>query len=261
MGEAVKKESNARTYRIWFTILLIIVAVILFFVIPRTDYYQAFSNTNSVDEVYAMEDTHHRDIEYYSVLVYSLSGVTTANQDQITINNNITQSLFSSNDFIKKALVFVNHNADYNKNLAIQNEAKSALITQIENMQNYCETTLSEYLISTNQLPDMNNQVASIYINQLTALTTAIASFYNATAEIIEKSSTKGMEVNELTIAVNTNFNNCVQRILSQSTISKSTTETLKNTANTMFDNEYYKSFLNNTNTVNNVVATFNGIA
>jgi len=95
----VKKESNARTYAIWITIFGLIFAVILIFVIPKADYYQAFNNIDAVRQIYLTKDSSQRTIEDYTNLIYSLSGLTTENQDKITINNNLTQSMFLSNDF------------------------------------------------------------------------------------------------------------------------------------------------------------------
>ncbi|MDD4815985.1 MAG: hypothetical protein PHQ62_02490 [Clostridia bacterium] len=258
----MKKESNSRTYAIWLTLFLAVVAVVLFFVIPRTDYFLAFNNINSINENYNSTDSSNNSIENYIIYVCNLNGLTTTNTQRITADNQIRASLFMSNTFVKKSLAFVSHNAEYNRNVNLQNNAKNVLLNQIQSIQNYCKTTLAVYLKpETEKNPTTNNQIANIFINQLENLTLAFANFYNATAQIIEKSATSCMEVNALTISVNSNFNDCIQRLLVQENISTTTTQNLLNTITSMSDSNYYKYYFDNSVTVSNVVSTFNAIA
>ncbi|MDD4816312.1 MAG: hypothetical protein PHQ62_04220, partial [Clostridia bacterium] len=259
---SMEKANNSRTYTFWLTILLIIVAIVLFFVIPRTDYNLAFTNVNTTKVNYLLADSNNNTIEYYTNVVYGLADISQTNKDKIINNNLLTQSMFLTNYFVKNSLAFVNHNADYNSNINLQNTAKNVILNQIASIQSYCETTLTEYLKpETVKTSVTNNQIAAIYINQLNSLTIAFANFYDITADIIEKSAINCMEVNPLSIAVNSNFNDCVQRIINQDTISTTTTQSLVNAVNTMYANTYYQNYFTNAVTISNVVSTFNSIA
>lgn len=236
------KESNKKTYIIWTTIIVLIIAVVLFFVLPKTDSIAPFNNCVAVSTNTIEADSSSLAIDNYCVQVLSYSEVSST--DKTTISNlvKLQSTLLLSDDFNRKALAFLNNNNEYKTLVQEQNALRVVLMSKIDAFQLYCKTTLTT---SLNLLPNAFNtaELMQVFIEKYKDLVVAYSNFYLKTAELIENCAIKCIEVNDLIITANKNISTTVSTILASGTLNATQIGNLLITAETQYSPSYYQTY------------------
>lgn len=236
------KESNKKTYIIWTVIIVLIIAVILFFVLPKTDSIAPFNNCVAVSTNTNEKDNSNLSIDGYCVQVLSYSEVSSS--DKTTISNlvKLQSTLQLSDNFNRTALAFLNNNNNYKTLMQEQNALRVVLMSKIDAFQLYCKTTLTTNLQT---LPNAYNtaEIMQVFIEKYKDLVVEYSNFYLKTAQLIENSAIKCIEVNELVITANKNISTTVSTILASGTLNATQIGNLLITAETQYSPSYYQTY------------------
>lgn len=243
----MENGSNKGIYIFWGIIVFVIIAVVLFFIIPRTDYALAYNSHQNVIKNTAQQDDYDKTLTDYVDAVQSKFGgiVSSSLMNSLTALETAQMTFALSDDYASSALVFVEKNNQYVKLSRSQAKVAKSLNKKINSFQDYCKTTLKNALNQIN-LPTTEAESVVLNFNQkYFDLLKKYAEFYAKTAEVIEKSSLKSMQNNLTVISAHKNIIQKVQTELNAELISLTNLTSNYNLALTTYTNDFYLTHFN----------------
>lgn len=234
MSETNSLGSNKGIYIFWGVILLVVVAVLLFIFIPRTDYDKAYNNVLSVKTSTYAEDFSHNTISSYTDSAQAKFASSSRSGD-ITALENIQTTLILSNNFCLTALSFIEDGGEYNSTTRAQSNAKSNLDGKINSFMSYCKTTLTNALNQTSLSTSEIASASNFFYEKYFELTKAYLTFYEETAKVISSSAKQDLTITSTAITTNTNYITSLKTEIAKTTLSVGETGTIKLSAESFY--------------------------
>lgn len=237
------ESSNKGIYIFWGLILLVVVGVVLFFVIPRTDYALAYKSYASVSNNTHEEITEDKTYYDYINSAKSKFGAIAGVEEGINTLTSLAviQDTFAlAEDYTKTSLTFVNKNGKYMNAAKTLDKAGKSLNKKINNFQEYCTDILASAL-AQNHLPTSEINFTVSGLNQrYTELLAAYVGYYEKAAALIENHAIKNMENNPTVINAHKAIILDIKTELAKDDISMSAVSSIHATATSVYSSIYY---------------------
>lgn len=236
------ESSNKGIYIFWGLIILVIVAVVLFFVIPRTDYALAYKSYASVNKNTYEEITEDKTYYDYIVSAKSKFGAIAGleGKETLTCLTNIQETLTLSEDYVQMSLMFLNKSDKYIDASKSLEKSGNKLNKKINDFQSYCKTNLSSALNQSNLPMTEINDVVNGLNERYNALIEEYVKYYEKVAVVIEKYSIKTIENNPTVINAHKGIISSLKTALAEEDLSLTTTSSIYANALTVYSSVYY---------------------
>lgn len=245
-------EKNGMSFASWLLIIILIagVGVGIYFLIPKTNYADAFDNMEEIRELLKVESVEEKNIETHTKEIQILCAQNNLNDRSMELSMlcNIIDSLSNADFSIMGALLSVNQDSkEYSSLNNEQNKILENCKDSYTAMLKYIDGPYKEFLKVANPSFSLISEYSDPYIEKLKIFVNDLSLFYITTAELVEKSTKKSIENNELTITAINEISKASLRILNfnNDNINESYNYSLKllNKSQIYFSNNFYQNY------------------
>ena len=236
------ESNNKGIYIFWGLILVVVVAVVLFFVIPRTDYALAYKSyasvTSNTNQEISEEKTYLSFVEDAKGKFGAVSGV--SGIANLTMLTTIQSTFALAEDYSRTSLMFVEKTDKYLSAAKTLNKAGKGLNKDINEFQEYCTTILQNALNQPSLPTSEINHVINGLNQRYTELLKSYADYYEKVAVVIDNHSIKNIENNPTVINAHKNIIINIKTELNKQNMSQTQISSIYNTAMGVYSSVYY---------------------
>lgn len=261
MKQKHKMHMGLGSYIIIFLILGVITAISLFIFLPRNDYERAFNNVITIQDVCDEKNINRKNIDEHLITISNMLSSGTY-KTRLNCYMSLISILQDSNNICLNALTGIDTTSDYNDLLKEQDAKLQEFIIYKNELSNHIAYGMNEVFKAPTPSQTIINQYVGPFLNKLQIFMQYYADFYLATAEIIDNTSLRSIDNNELVIVANMGINLAIQRLLSVPNINSYATDvnSLRNYATIMLDEFFYRKYYSYEYTVSDVNYLLNQI-